>query len=116
MTCYGVYYRNSEGTGMALANSSGRLQCCVADPDPMPFLTPGSGIRDGYKIGIRIRDEQPGSYFRELRNHFLGIKYLNFLMRPRDPEWKKFGSGKEKIRIRDKHSGSTTLVAWIGLG
>jgi hypothetical protein len=24
--------------------------------DPVPFLTPGSGIRDGYKIKIRIRD------------------------------------------------------------
>jgi hypothetical protein len=23
--------------------------------------------------GIRIRDEQPGSYFRELRNNFLGL-------------------------------------------
>jgi hypothetical protein len=22
-------------------------------------------------------DEQPRSYFRELRNHFLGLKYLN---------------------------------------
>jgi hypothetical protein len=34
----------------------------VADPDPGSgaFLTPGSGIRD----------EQPGSYFLELRNHF----------------------------------------------
>jgi hypothetical protein len=35
----------------------------VADPDPGSgdFLTPGSGIRD----------EQPRSYFPELRNHFL---------------------------------------------
>jgi hypothetical protein len=53
---------------------------------------------------IRIRDEQPGSYFRELRKIFLGLKYLNSLMRIRDPEsgirygknsdpvWKKFGS------------------------
>jgi hypothetical protein len=32
----------------------------------------GSEIRDGLKIKIRIRDEHPGSYFRELRNHFLG--------------------------------------------
>jgi hypothetical protein len=31
--------------------------------------------------GSGIRDEQPGSYFLELRNHFLGIKYLNSLMR-----------------------------------
>jgi hypothetical protein len=46
--------------------------------------------------GSGIRDEQPGSYFLELRNHFfgfLGLKYLNSLMRIRDPGWRKFGSG-----------------------
>ncbi len=32
------------------------------------FLTPGSGM--GKKSGSG--DEQPGSYFQELRNHFLG--------------------------------------------
>ncbi len=46
----------------------------VADPDPGlgAFLTPGSGIPDGRKSssGSGIRDEQPGSYFLELRNHF----------------------------------------------
>ncbi len=75
----------------------------VADPDPGlgAFLTPGSGIRDGRKSasGYRIRDEQPGSYFLELRNHFLaffGLKYLNSLMRIRDPR-----SGMETVRIRD---------------
>jgi hypothetical protein len=31
-------------------------------------------------------------------------------MRIRDPGWKKFGSGMKKIRIRDKHPGSATLV------
>jgi hypothetical protein len=31
--------------------------------------------------------------FRELRNHFFGIKYLNSLMQIRDPGRKKFGSG-----------------------
>jgi hypothetical protein len=44
------------------------------------FCGSGSGIRclidpwirDGYKIKIRIRDEHPGSYFRELRNSFFG--------------------------------------------
>ncbi len=39
---------------------------------------------------IWILDEQTGSYFRELRNHFphfLGLKYLNFLMQIRDPVW-----------------------------
>ncbi len=43
--------------------------------------------------GSGIRDEQPGSYFLELRNQFFGLKYLNSLMRIRDPGWKKVGSG-----------------------
>jgi hypothetical protein len=37
-----------------------------------------------------------------------GSKYLNSLMRIRDPEWKKFGSG-----IRDKQPGSATLMRTI---
>jgi hypothetical protein len=51
----------------------------VADPDPGlgTFLTPGSGIWDRRKSasGIRIRDEQPGSYFLELRNHSVAFFY-----------------------------------------
>ncbi len=51
--------------------------------DPVPFwpLDPGSGMGKQSESGSGIRDEQPGSYFLELRNHFLGIKYLNSLMR-----------------------------------
>jgi hypothetical protein len=46
------------------------------------------------KNRIRIRDDQPGSYFRELRNQFFGLLFYG------DPGWKKFGYG-----IRDgKHS------------
>jgi hypothetical protein len=56
--------------------------------------------------GSGIRDEQPGSYFLELRNHFW-VKILKFF--DADPEWKQFGSGMEKSRIRDKHPGSATL-------
>jgi hypothetical protein len=61
--------------------------------------------------GSRIRDEQPGSYFRELRNNFLGLKYLNSLMRIRIWDGKKFGSRirEGKILIRDKNLGSATL-------
>jgi hypothetical protein len=44
-------------------------------------------------MGVKkIRDEQPGSYFGELRNNFLE----NSLIRDRknsDPGWEKFGSG-----------------------
>jgi hypothetical protein len=54
--------------------------------------------------GSGIRFEQPGSYFLELKNHFLGLKYLNSLMRIRDLGWRQFGSG-----IRDKHPGSAAL-------
>ncbi len=48
-------------------------------------------IRD--PVRMRIRDGQLGSYFRELRNHFFGLIYLNSLMRIRALRWKKFGSG-----------------------
>ena len=56
-------------------------------------------IRDGRKSvsGSGIRDEQPGSCFLELRNHFfafLGVKILKFF--DEDP-----GSGMETVRIRD---------------
>jgi hypothetical protein len=57
------------------------------------------------KVSIRIRDEQPGSYFLELRNHFFAFfedKILKFF--DEDP-----GSGMETVRIRDKHPGSATL-------
>jgi hypothetical protein len=80
---------------------SATLQHSVADPDP------GSGIRclfdpwirDGRKLasGSGIRDEQPGSYFLELRNHFfafLGVKIRKFF----DEDT---GSGIETVRIRD---------------
>ncbi len=45
--------------------------------------------------GSGIPDEQPGSYFLELRNHFFGLKYLNKFF-DADP-----GSGMEKSRIRE---------------
>jgi hypothetical protein len=68
----------------------------------VPILTPRSGTR--------IRDELPRSFFRELRNNFLGKKYLNSFMQIRnlfDP-----GSGMEKYGsgFRDKHPESATLL------
>jgi hypothetical protein len=71
------------------------IQCCGSGA----FLTPGSGIRD----------EQPESYFLELRNHFFGLKYLNSLMRIRDGDSSDAGFGMEKSLILDKHPGSETL-------
>ncbi len=58
------------------------------------YCCSGSGIRDlvpFWPLVSGIRDEQPGSYFLELRKHFSGLKYFNSLMRIRDPEWKKVG-------------------------
>ncbi len=70
-------------------------------------MTPGSGIRDGWKVSLRIRDEQSGSYFLELRNHFLGLKYLNSLIRIRDPDGdsSNLGSGIPDGKKLDPGSG-----------
>ena len=63
---------------------------------------------------IRIRDEQPGSCFRELRNNFCLFK-IHFMMWIQDSgsgiwDEKKIGSGMENFWIRDKHTRSATLV------
>jgi hypothetical protein len=106
------------------------LRIRIRDPGLGAFLTPGSGIRDGRKSasGSGIRDEQPGSLFLELRNHFfafLGVKILKFFDEDPgsgiwDPGWRQFGSGirnpgwkKVRSGIRDKHPGSATLPATI---
>jgi hypothetical protein len=68
----------------------------------------------GKKVRIRIRDEQPVSYFLELRDLFLVKILKSFDVDPgsgipdgknSDPGWKRVGSG-----IRYKHPGSATLV------
>jgi hypothetical protein len=41
---------------------------------------------------------------------FVGLKYIISLMRIRDGKNSDPGSGMKKIRIRDKHPGSATLV------
>ncbi len=58
-----------------------KTMCCGSEA----FLTPGFGMRE--KIKIRIWNEHPGSYFREIRNYF-------FFKIKTDPEP---GSGKEKF-------------------
>jgi hypothetical protein len=59
------------------------------------FLTPGSGMSKKSGSGSGIRDEQPGSYFRELKSQFFGLKlkYLNSLMWIRDVKNSEPGSG-----------------------
>jgi hypothetical protein len=90
----------------------------VPDPEYGSFLTHASEIRmrdPGWKK-IRIRDEHPRSFFRELRNNFLGSKILKFFDADPDPGSGMFltpdpGSGREKFgsRIWEKHPESATL-------
>jgi hypothetical protein len=75
-------------------------QCCRTPPDPgsVAFLTPGSGKGKKSGSGSGIRDEQPGSYFREHKTQYFGLTYLNSLIRIRDVKiWIRDG----KIQIRD---------------
>jgi hypothetical protein len=91
--------------------------------DPVPFwpLDPGSGMGRKSASGSGIRDEQPGSYFLELRNHFFGLKYLNSLIRIRDPGWRQFGSGiREGKKVgsginkpNPQHWKLTLLFSWF---
>jgi hypothetical protein len=53
--------------------------------DRVAFLTPGSGMGKKSSYGSGIRDEHPGSYFREIRNHFLGLKIHKFVDADPDP-------------------------------
>jgi hypothetical protein len=48
--------------------------------------------------------------FPRLRNHFYGVKMLKFFDADPESGMEKFGSGMEKIRIRDKHPESATLT------
>jgi hypothetical protein len=65
--------------------------------------------------GSGIRDEQPGSYFLELINHFFGLKYFDSLMQIRDGNNSDPGSGMENngSGIRGKHPGSATLYSHV---
>jgi hypothetical protein len=82
----------------------------IRDPGLGAFLTPGSGIRDVRKsasgFGSGIRDNNPGLYFLELRNHFFaffGVKILKFF--DEDPGWRQFGSGIRNGKKSDPGSG-----------
>ncbi len=99
-----------EGTvhGSAVRRFCGSASVADPDPgsgirDPVPVLPPDPGYGMGKKSGSGsgIQDEQLGSYYQELRNHFWGLKYLNSLMRIWDGNNWDPGSGMEKSRIRD---------------
>jgi hypothetical protein len=56
----------------------------------------------------------PDHISESLETIFFGLKYLNSLMRIRDPQWKKFRIRDprwKKFGIRDKHSGCATLIS-----
>jgi hypothetical protein len=71
------------------------LRIRIRDPVPFWLLDPGSGMGRKSASGSGIRDEQPGSYFLELRNHFFWVKILILWCGSRirvgdssDPGWK----------------------------
>jgi hypothetical protein len=64
--------------------------------DPVPFLTPGSGMGKKSGSGFGSGMNNP--------DHACESLETIFWVKIRDPGWKKFGSG-----IRDKHTGSGTL-------
>jgi hypothetical protein len=56
--------------------------------------------------GSGIRGEQPGSYFLELRNHFVGFFWVEILkFFDADPGWRQFGSGIRDGKKSDPGSG-----------
>jgi hypothetical protein len=54
--------------------------------------------------GSGIRDEQPGSYFLERRNHFW-VKILKFFDADPGSGWRQFGSGIRDAKKSDPGSG-----------
>ncbi len=72
----------------SIADPGSRIRCLF----DLWIRDPG-WIKSGSRSGIW--NEQPGSYFLELINHFLGLKYSKFsdAIRDSDPGWKKFRSG-----------------------
>jgi hypothetical protein len=68
------------------------------------------GKKSGSGSGINIPDHISESF-----EAIFWIKYLNSLMRIRDPGWKKSDPGWKEFGygIRDEHLGSATLAALI---
>ncbi len=91
-------------------NKKNRYDICITFKKTV-LLLQKFRLRHSTKIKIRIRNEHPGSYFRELGNNFLGYNTIHKFFDANAGFGNLFdpGSGKEKIRIRDKHPGSATL-------
>jgi hypothetical protein len=70
---FGQLYRSSWWIGTVM-----RIRIL----DPMPFLTPDSGVRNRFFSGAQISDPEsriPNSYFWELSDNFLRKKFYNSL-------------------------------------
>jgi hypothetical protein len=85
-----------------------------------PWIRDPGGIK---KIKLRIRDEHPGSYFREIRNNFLGVKIIKFLDADPDPEcfwpWIRVGKNSypgSEINIPDPQHCKTDTGQIYTLG
>ncbi len=81
------------------------------------FLTAGSG-RMGKKSGSGSGMNNPDHNSESLEIIFFWINILKFFdadpwWKNSDPGGKKFGSGRENIRIRNKHPGSVTLFSYL---
>jgi hypothetical protein len=68
---------NLQGGGVGEGELKAVLTIWIQDLVCVTFLTheirdPGMGKKSRSGSGIRIRDENPGSYLRELRNNILG--------------------------------------------
>jgi hypothetical protein len=84
------------------------LTCSVADPDTGSgaFVTPGSGMN--------ILD-----HISESLETIFWFKIIKLFDADPDPGSENLvdpGSGMEKIRIREKHPGSATLLTWLRYG
>ncbi len=82
-----------------------KINCAVLrirDPESFWHMDPGSGMgkKSGSGSGMNNLD-----HISESLETFFGLKYLNSLMRIRDPWWQRFGSG---INIPDP----TTMKLW----
>ncbi len=82
------------------------LSLSVAGLGSGAFFTPGSGM--GKKSGSGSGMNNPEHISESLETIFW-VKILKFF--DANPEWKKFGSGMEKIQIRVKHP--ETLVSQL---
>ncbi len=85
---------------MSWIRNTGFHQFCGSESGSGAFLAPGAGSAMN----------NPNHISESLDTTF-GLKYLNSLMRIRDPWWKKFGSG---INIPDlQHWFSPGLLIWL---